>query len=359
MKILYVSASDINIVGGDTIQLASELNMWDMENDVEYISRIKLFSSKIVENISPDVKLVFPTVKNGVFTPALTIENLINRIKEYDKINNYDLIIMRGSEYLKNFVKLEPELFSKKCITYLTDTFNLTDKEIKKIFKKTFLIKCQSLPYVDYYSKKFNIDRSKFLIQSPIVEDIKITEKDKEFDIIYIGKIGKGWGVLEYLKFLKENPDLKGALVYSRFLNNNEEEHDEIKELFELDNVVVYSNKTRNDTLNLLNKSKVAYGVRDIEIDNDNSSEISSKMIESMFYNVPIIVRNNKLHREIFGDDYPGLVDDYGGTKKAFENLINSDDIDLRIEGEKYLAENVYESLKKQLIEKGVIKNEK
>ena len=352
MKLLFTTLSNINANGGDTIQQAEELKMYAKENDCYFFSKYKFWSSVIIEQIPLNVKLIFPTKENNIDNYFLCNDNYVKQITLLDKELNFDYIFVRGSELLAKFCEENKELFKKKVICYLTDLNHVSADKEYQIFKNAKLIKCQSQRYIDIIAKKYGIDKSKFFVQPPIIDYVKTYKKEKKYDIIYTGKVQKHWGVREYLEYLERNPDVNGAIVYP-VIKNILSDYDKIRvrELLQsLKNVTEFVNQTKTKSNSLLALAKCSYCIRDEEIDNDNSHEISTKLLESLALGVPCIVRKNKLHLDLLGNDYDFFVDDYDDLDDVVNRVTNqTKDYDFEKIVKNFYNDEIYKNVKNVL----------
>ncbi len=354
MKILFIATSNISAVGGDTIQLSAEMNMWATNNEVTYFSMYKLYNSNIVSGLKSNIKLIFPTKRNGINEFHLTEEQLLDEVITLDKKENFDYIICRGSRLLEEFKNNYPEIFKSKVISYMTDTKTLTKEQNIEIFKGSYKNKIQSENTIQHIEKDFGIKLNNYLIQPPIIENyFERIKNETSYDIVYTGKIAYGWGVLEYLRFLKNNPKIKGAIVYSRFVENENfiKEAQEIRDLLDsLDNLIIFENLNREETLEVLSKSKVSYCYRSKEIDNDDSFEISTKLLESINLNKIVVLRKTKLHESLLGTDYIWFANsEEEMEEKILESLNYDNEIDIHNRSLEYLSDNIYKKLENQL----------
>lgn len=354
MKVLYISASNINVPGGDTIQLVSEMNMWNLENEVHYISANKLYRSVIIEELSEDVKINFPTNSRNIFTDKMKVSAYVDHAVEYIREHNIDLVICRGSELVQYFHKTHKEIFSKKALAYITDVDNVNIKILENIFSDAYLIKCQSKRFVEIYSEKFNISKNKFIVQNPIIND-EFTEVEKEFDIVYTGKIAPGWGFEDFLNYLEKNPEVKALIIFARMVWYSHEQKLEFKErMSNLPNLTVYEGLSRTEAINLTKKANIGYCFRDSKIDNGDSHEISTKLLEYCNVGVLPIVRDCNLHREILGNDYIGLVKNENELDRKISEMILKDMKNEIVKNYEtslnFVTEQTYDRVEKQLI---------
>lgn len=353
MKVLFISTSNINVPGGDTIQLVSEMNMWNLENEVHYISANKLFRSVIIEELNENVHINFPTNSREVFCDQMKIPAYVDNAVEYAKENQIDLIVCRGSELVKYFHKNHKEVFSKKALAYITDVNNINEKQLGDIFRDAYLIKCQSKRFVEIFSKKLNISSDKFIVQNPIIND-EFTEVEKEFDIVYTGKIAPGWGFEYFLKYLEDNQDVKALIIFARMVWYSAEKKSEFRRrMNSLPNVTVYEGLPRTEAINLTKKANLGYCFRDSNIDNEDSHEISTKLLEYCNVGAVPIVRDCKLHREILGNDFVGLVKEENELSTKITKLISESVADEIAKNHKtslsFVTEETYKKVKNQL----------
>lgn len=116
MRVLFISASNINISTKDTVELVNEMNKWSLRNEVHYISCNKLFCSELIGELNEKIKINFPTNSYGLFVEKLDTPNYVDHSVEYVKQNNIDSVLCQGSEVVEQFAREHGRLFATKVI---------------------------------------------------------------------------------------------------------------------------------------------------------------------------------------------------------------------------------------------------
>lgn len=310
MKILYISKSTANIFCGSGVQIVSEINMWSKNgHQVDFISKnpIKKSINCLGRVISPDYHLNYNEV--------------IERTIEEDSKNNYDLIICRGFDLNLELFNKNKKIFKEKCFSYILEKPNYYE-EIIDLYKNAKFIKCQSDLHKDKILELDSNLENKIIVQYPLVENISLEKNNFEYDIIYFGKVAKHWGNVEYLEFLSKNIDLKGCIVASQYLKDLGKEILKFKRLIKGANITSFPEMSRLEVFEILNKSRFSFCLRDKEIDNDDNFHVSSKLLDSIQLNVPVITRRCKIHEQILGKDYV-FCDDYSNILEVMEKINN------------------------------------
>ncbi|GLI56783.1 hypothetical protein PM10SUCC1_22970 [Propionigenium maris DSM 9537] len=359
MKILFLATSNINAVGGDTVQLCANMNMYAQENEVHYFSRYKLYHSANIEGLCENIEMIFPTIEHEINEFSLSISKYIKYAERIDEEENFDWLYVRGSELIKEITK--GSRLIEKTIVYITDYETLEEEEYIKIFKKARLIRCQSKQHMNMLIEKYGVKKDQVFVSPPILEPIPdIYKQSRSYDIAYIGKVHRDWKVDEYLEILKLGK-YKGALAYSRFSKYSEDEivkfEKELDYLKENCGLLAFKGISREESLELASRAKIGYAFRSEKIDNENSFEISSKLLEYCELGVVPVLRRTAIHEEIFGEEFIGYCEDLEECKEKIETILNLDDFTLKKIRSK-LKENVklfyvnavYENIKRSLI---------
>lgn len=348
MKILFMNQSNINGLGGYTIQQVHEINMWAKNNDVFYLSFSKLYNAINVRNIDPSVKLIFPTLENGIDAIGL---NNVRYVEEARKIilnEGIDLVIIRGAKLNFQFFTQEPVLYREKCVAYITDIGNIEHGNLIKALENAKFVKVQNRKYF----QKIGIPIPENMIeQAPLVTSFE-GSYEKEFDIMYAGSIAKGWGVEQFLDLVLENPDLKAVMVYTKFGIFTDEEIKVMKDkMARAKNLTIYESLPLFETRKLFAKTKISYCYRDEIIDNNLTFEISTKLLECMDIGCIPIVRDCPINREVLPDNEKYFCKNEKEVRDSvFYFLKNGTNLaELKTNSERFLPESTYNRIIEQM----------
>lgn len=314
MKILYISKSTASIFCGSGVQIVAEINMWSKNgHQVDFISKnpIKKDISCLGKVISPDYHLNY--------------DEIIEKAIEEDSKNNYDIIICRGFDLNLELFNKNEKIFKEKCFSYILEKPDHY-VEILELYKNAKFIKCQSDLHKEKILKLDSSLENKIIVQYPLVENISLEKNGFEYDIIYFGKVAKYWGNVEYLEFLNQNNNLRGCIVASQYLKDLGKGILKFKKLIRCPNITSFPEMSRSEVFRILNKSKFSFCLRDKEIDNDDNFHVSSKLLDSIQLNIPVITRRCKINEQILGKDYV-FCDDYSNILETMEKINNIENV--------------------------------
>ncbi len=301
MKILFATSSSIEYIAGDTIQFASAASMYSQIGQVDVITDSL--------NVTQIEKLGFSKDLNIMGIDQNTHSAKCDAISKLDRKNDYNYIFVRGEELLEHIYLYEPNLYRTKVVAYITNE-NLGVSRNIKLFESAKLVRFQTKQHLEFYLDKGYKGENGY-VETPSIDDKSSIVDDKEYDMIYIGKIAPGWKVDKFFKIAMRYPEKKFCLVYSSIFNNMPAEHKAIIELGmeSLDNIDIFFKASREECAQLLAKTRFSYCYRTNKIDNNGSREISTKLLESINANCFPVLRKTNMHVELLGEDYPYFIE--------------------------------------------------
>lgn len=368
-KILLYGDLNLNIVDGSSVWLVSlaKLLAKDTENMVDILLKEKITNDILIKDLTQfnNVSLLnsdeyFPKEK------SVDVTNIVKIMKRIDDLRDYSCIIVRGFNVVNTIVK--DSQLSNKLIPYLTDFCHdkekISKEEIDKlvyIYNNTKQFFVQTTQMREYLKEVLKIDGEKFKLLNPMIfkDELKIKPKMNK-TIIYAGKIALGWNILELIeimdKLYEKDKEITLHFIGDKFNRDLAGRKDEIlKKLKSMPNVVFYGSLPKKETTEIVNSCELGYSFRSTAIDNDHSLELSSKILEYCFCNVPLILRKTKMHEDVLGKDYPLFVESvdecvekiltFFNEKEKYDNLSNN----LEKCVERFSTENVYKSVKSAL----------
>lgn len=334
MKILFATSSNLVLMGGDTIQFASSASLYCEFADVHVLSNTINTNQLKKQGFSKEIKFFLSESNNN--------DDKISGICNLDKKYNYDYIILRGELLNKEFSLKKPALFSSKVVSYITNE-NLGVENNLELFNSSKMVRFQTEEHLEFYLNK-GMEQRNYFVEYPTVIDNSDLILKKEYDMIYAGKIAPGWKVDKFFKLAMRYPEKKFCIVYSSKFKNLNSNHLAIIDygLQHLKNVDVFHMISREKTLELTSKSKYSYCYRSKEIDNDNSKELSTKMIEAINVGSYPILRKTKMTKRILGNDYPFFIENIEDFKFEDKKIDNFRDL-----SKPYTQKNVALNIKK------------
>lgn len=364
-KILLYGDLTLNIVDGSSVWLASvaKLLSQDENNVIDILLKDKI-TNKVLAN-----ELIYrdniSLVEANEFSKRATFvdpSNIVKIMTKADEIRDYSCIIVRGFEAVQAIVK--DDKLSKKLIPYITnfchDKEKITPAEKEKlsyIYNRVNQFFVQTVQMGDYLKEVLNISGEKFQILNPMIfkDSIKTPEKKKK-SIVYAGKIAKEWNILELIEIMDKlyeiDSEITLHMIGDKFNRDLASRKNEILDKFKsMPNVVFYGSLPKNETTEIINSCELGYSFRSSSVDNDESLELSSKVLEYCFCSVPLILRKTKMHSDVLGEDYPLYTESVDECiEKILDYFSNSEKYDefretLPQKVERFSPENVYKNV--------------
>ncbi|WP_144653572.1 glycosyltransferase [Campylobacter coli] len=378
--ILLYGDINLNIVDGSSIWLSSIFNLAILEAHVIVFSKVNVKNNLVVSNFINkgefDYLLLEPKDLN--LKEDLSIEKVSQILNYIDFfVPNIQLLITRGIVITQELIKNNN--FKYRLVPYLTDFYDLNEEgiQLKKtmdsFFKNTnrhvkfWLWQTQEMKEFVEKNTGIRFDNSYYF--PPIVfsmsDDKKqnYMKKSDEIVIGYGGKIQPEWGILELILKTKELNDkgkkIKLLIVSSKISARSSFRHSEdfvkkIKKYLTFDFIEFYSNLNREQTLEKLCSVDYLYGFRP-EYFEEYTLEISTKILEALVLEKPIICYPNKINQKLFGFQYPYFIKDINELDKIIENK-PQDKIDYKLLVSQYLYENRRNFFKDKIFD---VKNKK
>lgn len=370
-KILLYGDLNLNIVDGSSVWLVSlaKLLSNDKNNVVDILLKAPIKCPLLTEDLVCRENISF--LKGSEFVSKnefIDEKNIINVMTKIDELRDYSCIIVRGFEVVQTIVK--DDRLASKLIPYLTDfchNKNLISQQEKDMLSyiysrvKQFFI--QTVQMGEYLKDILNIDGKKFQILNPMIfkDGIKPCDKMKK-SIVYAGKIAKNWNILELIEIMdrlyKIDREITLHFIGDKFNRDLAGRKEEIlAKLKQMPNVVFYGSLPKNRTTQIINSCELGYSFRSKAVDNDESLELSSKVLEYCFCNVPLILRKTKMHTDVLGEDYPLYAESVDEcVEKILKFFSGSSEFDsfsekLAQKVERFSPEHVYTNVSKALEE--------
>lgn len=364
-KILLYGDLNLNIVDGSSIWLVSLAKLLAKDNDnvVDILVKERIVNDILVKDLSHLKNVSILNSDNYICKEkSVDTSNVVKIMKKIDDLRDYSCIIVRGFEAVSTIVR--DKQLADKLIPYLTnfchDKEKITKEEIDEltyIYNNTNQFFVQTIQMKEYLEDVLKIDGKKFKLLNPMIfKDDFIAKPKMKKTIVYAGKIAAGWNILELIEIMdelyKKDKEITLHFIGDKFNRDMASKKKEILDkLNSMPNVVFYGSLPKSDTTSIINSCELGYSFRSTDIDNDESLELSSKILEYCFCNVPLILRRTKMHEDVLGKDYPLFVDSikdcvdkiltffnnkekYGKLSKNLEKCV-----------ERFSTDNVYKSV--------------
>ncbi|MGN7455605.1 glycosyltransferase [Paenibacillus pasadenensis] len=321
LKILLYGDVDLNYLDGSAIWLQSTARVLaqDPNVDVDVLLKAKPINEVVLIEMKnqPRVKLIR---HNDVITTQsnrLSIKDAIHAIEKLDGQNKYHCIIIRGFDLAK---ELSSKPYAQKVVPYITNikySGSVIDLEdvyaLQKIYHNVTYFLVQTEQARELLVKNLNVDGQKFRLLYPMIpEEFKVVDsrpRVKTNAIIYSGKFASEWYVEEMLNIFERlkamGLEIKLNIAGNKFQGDLAAKKNELTMKLQLTEGISWTGAvSRSAVVDLIKSSDIGFCWRDEIIDNDSSTELSTKLLEYGRLGKPTIVRRTKLHESILGKDY-------------------------------------------------------
>lgn len=344
-KILLYGDLTLNIVDGSSVWLVSlaKLLSLDKDNIIDILLKEKAQNDILTKDLYDLDNVNF--IEANCYTPKysyINSDNVEEVIKLVDEYRDYSCIIVRGFKVVNILAKNKK--IAEKLIPYLTDFEHDKEKisdvekeQLKNIYDNVKQFFTQTVQMKDYLKDILNVDGEKFKILSPMIfkDEIK-TREVKHKSIVYAGKIALNWNILELIDIMdriyEKDKEITLHFIGDKFNRDLAGRKDEIiNKLKSMPNVVFYGSLPKKETTEIINSCELGYSFRSTNIDNEKSLELSSKILEYCFCNIPVLLRRTKIHENILGTEYPLYVEsiddcvdkiiDFFNNKSKYQNV--------------------------------------
>lgn len=369
-KILLYGDLSLNVVDGSSVWLSSlaKLLAEDKNNIVDILLKVNITNNILVKDFIPYDNITL--LNADEYIPkynTVDTTNIVKIISEVDEYRDYSCIIVRGFEAVKQLVK--NDTIASKLIPYLTDFChikeNMQEEEkniLNFIYNKVNKFFVQTIQMKEYLKDVLGIDGNKFEILSPMIfqnTTKKVLKESKT--IVYAGKIAKDWNILELIEIMdelyKKDKEITLHMIGDKFNRDLAERRKEIiAKLKNMPNVIFHGSLPKGETTEIINSCELGYSFRSTKVDNDSSIELSSKLLEYCFGEVPLLLRKTKMHVAILGEDYPLYVEskeecvqkilDFFRNREKYKEWIGEK---LQKDVQKYSTTEVYKNVKKAI----------
>ncbi len=348
IKIAVVADLNPNLVDGSTIWLKNicsliahsmsdfQLDVFLRDNIVNNVICSQLKNIDCVNLIEPKTVQLFDNLEYESLPP----DRLSHIVQLWEsKSGEYDFLLCRGYNFalqLANNTHVRKKLvvywaYSQDYINYSDDALLSLAREHRiKIVAQTINVR----RYLEVFGQLFSGD----IYEIPPMVDASYYEHETssllaindDIRFSYCGKIDKNYCILDLLAMiqrqwgdhLKYSVDIcEGKLTYSTedpdFLNDYANATDSPKE-----NLTLVSNVVHSDVKKHMQSSNIGFCLRDSKF--ISSLELSTKMIEYCALSIPPLINLTEPHVELFGDDYPLMLDYRTGSPEKIHELFAS-----------------------------------
>ncbi len=326
-RILLYAQVNPNLIDGATTWLASIANTLVMDPEVRLtvllsaeLRRVQMLGQLLHH---PQILWLQPLGTEGVLSPMRAMAVLW----KLDRICKQDVVILRGPGPVAGFHILEaaslvPSMASR-TYGYLVDPACWRSKWlsyrlawVRKRLAGLVLQTPEAKTFVQELLKNRASD-SLFVLPPMIPEVVSsphVLKSHRPPRLVYAGKFSPPYMVLEMIMALdeirKRFPGAEFHVVGDKFHNRPRQHQFEkrLREALDRPGVVWHGGCSRQKTREIISGCDVALSWRDHTF--DRSMEMATKVLEYAGQGLAVIMNPTDMHRRLFGDDYPGFVND-------------------------------------------------
>ncbi|MDC1419668.1 glycosyltransferase [Euryarchaeota archaeon] len=345
--VLIYSHSNINLIDGSTIWIQSIVTaLANSGRKVVFLSKDNIRKFDIADALLENENVIIIQPRDFAIYRELSLGEAIKILEILDTSHGgFRAIICRGLELGIGISKTTT--FWNRVFFYFTDFYSINEEGKRVISSEFIKHKYDLLQYSEGFFFQteqvkrelisLDIDSSKLYHLPPMVPDEYVIinknkkNRNKELVIGYAGKFSTLWGIRDLIETCEElrhdGFDVKLEIVGNKFNRNTKLDPtfiEDIKNTFNTTEWIKWhKQKTRKETLDILSKVNLIWCFRSKKLE-DATLEISTKLIECCFLEIPFIAYSNDVNIELLGKDSPFLVRNKLQLKKKVINLLKS-----------------------------------
>jgi glycosyltransferase involved in cell wall biosynthesis len=333
---------DLNYLDGSSVWLTSLGSVLaQLDVDIHVVLKSDILRGILTDSIVsiPNLRLWEPTKLVG--TPILRGKAISDALKRVDAEVRAKIVITRGRAATKLIA--ESESFDGRLWPYLTDIPQQPEvvteeflEEMEFVFDRSGRILCQTEQLRSFLASFFPAADSKMILLPPMIPDgIEVPAKREQgrsgLRLFYAGKFAPAWGIEELCSQVAEvqkgHPDVVLTIAGDKFHNPPDDPGyaDRVRKALDGDGVRWLGAITRSQVFEELRQTDLALSVRDASL--DTSRELSTKLLEYAAAGVPVVANRTLMHEELFGLDYPLLVDSYGDISRVVRAVADNPEL--------------------------------
>lgn len=331
LKVLVYGDVDLNIMDGSAVWLTSMAGMLATNPDIqtEILLKARIKNTLLTDEMAgyPNVKMIQPyeDFGNRPFANGnrMNAAEAVRVMKELDAKNHYHLIIVRGFDLVRQLVQ-ESKLVGK-TVPYITD-FNHTltrssrkeRSELGEVYRRFPNLFMQTEPMKQAFMRLMNVDGEKIQILFPMVPNgaAQPSFRNENDRLVYTGKFAADWYTEEIVEAASElEGNITVGIAGDKFQGELTAKKEQIMKQFAEEPKIDWRGAmSRSASQQFIEDGDIGISWRSEVIDNDESVELSTKLLEYGRLGKPVLLRRTKMHEGLLGKDYPLFVT----TKEQF-----------------------------------------
>lgn len=327
---------DLNYIDGSSVWLVSLCSVLVLIPDLEVELVLKSpVRRKVLTAELPDGILIHEPTSRRDHQAAM------EALSQIDEKERLDFVIVRGRELASRIVA-ESHLRSRLW-AYLTDVPQRdqdlgeeSEKQLRSILDGAHRILCQTEDMRAWFTSLVPHCDSKLLLLPPMIPDDAFRAhrrgwRNNGLRLLYAGKFAPDWGFLEVVgqlsQFSKSGVDVS-LIVAGDKIHDPPDDPSFAREVQDALNDPIVDWRggvSRSGVFALLDEVDLALSVRSHAL--DESRELSTKILEYAAAGVPVVANRTRMHVELFGEDYPFLVNEFDELQRVLQVAHSSDEV--------------------------------
>ena len=321
-RILVYGDIDMNLLDGSSIWLNSLIQVLarSPSNEVHLLLKSPVRRDLLLQDLRrlPNVRLAESFGRFSLRSRrGLTPERALRTIKHMRAAQPFDWIVLRGNDLC---IKAVEELDKpQQIIPYFATTRGMISHEDKRaleqVHDKVRVIFLQTKELKGIFLDAVGATPDKIAVLPPMVPDFSEQEpgfRNINNALVYVGKFSRDYLIYESLRAFEK----LGQAGY-RFNIAGDKFHREpgvskrrlVRMMNETPGVHWKKALPRDEVSRLIERSDLGLCWRSRVIDNEQSAELSTKLLEYGRLGKPVLLRRIPIHERLLGDDYPFYVD--------------------------------------------------
>lgn len=328
MKIAILAEQNFNLIDGSTIWLLNVCKLLALQPDmkIDLVLTHRLENPVLAQELPDNVRirsadLLLETA--GINDTQLRPETLIDTLSGWEgQVGRYDRIFVRGADYLTQV--LAAPTFRDRVVAYapsaIPDLSQAEPEWVRLARMNRTRIVVQSNTAKQALEALLDYPAYVVHVVPPIVfqPDTQPPKWTGPATLCYSGKVDLHYGLdwlIDLCDEASKDPNLNVSWIAGKdTYRPRYRDFFKVMDRFrariaanELPGITLVSNVPHAEAKSLMREATLAYCLRHDRY--DDVIEISTKIVEFCTLGVPPILNDNALNRELFGEDYPYLVD--------------------------------------------------
>lgn len=328
LRILLYADVDMNLIDGSSIWLNSLTQVLALEE--KFHVTVLLKARKKTNRLTDDLEHFMNVSVINTFehfhdfsfenNNRLTIRDAVDLIQLMDISQPFHCILLRGFELCQKAISClkRPEIIIPYFTTFSSPKDSSKVENIKlleQILQQVTVVFIQTPEMKTRLIYLTGCPDDKIVVLNPMIPnfpDEKPTFINRHNKLVYTGKFSNEYNVIETLQTFQElnNTDYVFHLAGDKFhADLRIPEVEFVEWMKRIPNVYWHKGINREEVSALIQSSDLGLCWRSSAIDNINSMELSTKVLEYGRLGKPVLLRRIPIHERLLGKEYPFFVE--------------------------------------------------